>query len=175
GDDVLRGGGGPDALSGGSDDDRLEGGPGNDVLDGGQEVDTFFGGPGEDFLSYQGAPGRVTVDLARGTARADGGVERLSGIEGVTGGEGRDRLIGDGNRNILEGGPDDDVLIGGRAGFGGGGPVVGTPVTGDGTLVGGLGGPAGFGENALAPQDDSPSATVDLSGVFEDGLDGGFR
>jgi Ca2+-binding RTX toxin-like protein len=173
GDDVLRGGDAADDLFGGPGDDRLEGGPGNDiVMNGGPGIDTFFGGSGNDFLSYEGAPEEVVVDLARGMARADGGVERLSGIESVIGGEGNDRLVGDGNRNFLEGRGGNDTLIGALAGFGGGGgPVVGTPVTGDGTLVGGLGGAAGFGENALAPQDDSPSATVDLSSVFEDGLD----
>ena len=170
GNDILRGGRNFDDLFGGEGDDRLEGGASIDVLNGGPGIDTFIGGPGDDFLSYEGARGRVVVDLARGTAQADGGSESISGIENVLGGERNDRLIGDGNANTLEGRGGNDVLIGGL-GFGGGGPVEGTPVTGNGTLVGGLGGPGGFGENALVPQDDSPSATVDLSTVFEDGLD----
>ncbi|MGD9881881.1 MAG: hypothetical protein AB7U95_17295 [Reyranella sp.] len=34
------------------------------------------------------------------------------------------------------------------------------------TLVNGLGGAAGFGENAMPRQDDAPSVTIDLTSVF---------
>jgi VCBS repeat-containing protein len=49
----------------------------------------------------------------------------------------------------------------------------GSPIpnpTGDGTLINGLGGTAGFGENVVARNDDGNSGFVDLSTVFGDGL-----
>ncbi|MFO1163284.1 MAG: Calx-beta domain-containing protein [Reyranellaceae bacterium] len=52
----------------------------------------------------------------------------------------------------------------------GGGTGPGTKVTGDGTLVGGLGGATGFGENTLARGDDSPNPQVNIDSVFANGL-----
>ncbi|KRA55364.1 hypothetical protein ASD80_13220 [Devosia sp. Root635] len=50
-----------------------------------------------------------------------------------------------------------------------GGATPGSAITGNGTLVGGLGGPAGFGEQTM-PRNDDGSTQVDLSSVFENGL-----
>jgi hypothetical protein len=47
-----------------------------------------------------------------------------------------------------------------------GGGTTGTPVTGSGTMVSGLGGPTGYGETAL-PRNDDGSTSVDISAVFE--------
>lgn len=53
---------------------------------------------------------------------------------------------------------------------GGGQTGVPIPNPGDGTLITGLGGVAGFGENVVSRNDDGNSGEVDLSGVFGDGL-----
>lgn len=61
-------------------------------------------------------------------------------------------------------------LVPGTVSSGGGGSDShGTAVTGNGTLVGGLGGTTDFGETEL-PRNDDGSAAVDVSAVFEDGL-----
>ena len=49
-----------------------------------------------------------------------------------------------------------------------GGP--GTPVTGNGTLVNGLGGTTGFGETMVGRGDDSPNPQVNIDSVFANGL-----
>ncbi|MGE0574900.1 Calx-beta domain-containing protein [Reyranella sp.] len=58
-----------------------------------------------------------------------------------------------------------------RIGGGGGGGGSGTPIVGnDGTLVDGLGGASGLGENLLARGDDGPSLEVSIDSVFANGL-----
>jgi Ca2+-binding RTX toxin-like protein len=72
--DSLRGGGGPDTLSGeagadelrgGDDEDIVNGGPGNDLLRGNGDDDTLLGEDGDDDLN--GGPGQDECDAGGGT------------------------------------------------------------------------------------------------------------
>lgn len=63
------------------------------------------------------------------------------------------------NVNLVQGNADD-----------GSGGTHGTPVTGGGSLAGGLGGESGYGE-ILVPRNDDGYMNVDISAVFEGGLD----
>ncbi len=173
-DPLASAGGGDDALFGGANFDNLFGGGGDDTLFGGTSVDVLYGsagndildgGAGEDFAYYDHDPSRVIVDLARGFADSGGDRDTLANIEHIRGTAFNDRLVGNGDANMLDGDDGNDVLIGGIAGVSGS-----TQVRGDGTLVGGLGGARGFGEGTLDRQDDSPSAEVDIRSVF--GSDG---
>ena len=141
GDDVLNGNGGRDLLDGGTGNDILNGGKGNDVLKGGAGADQLSGGRGNDTLYIDaedtvvdGGKGKdqvivegsegVTLDLAASSIeRATGGdgddVFDASGMRrGVhlSGGDGRDVLIGGDKRDWLDGGAGNDTLIGGRGG-----------------------------------------------------------
>lgn len=101
---------GNDILTGLGGQDRLAGGLGNDTLDGGANL-VFF----EDYAIYAGTgETSVTVDLALGRAEdAQGGVDTLIGIEGVSGTNGNDTLLGkDGERNVFFGMGGNDVLDG---------------------------------------------------------------
>jgi hypothetical protein len=81
------------------------------------ERDIFDGGDGVDALGYEGRRRVVVADLARTGRHAGVRGERdsLRGLEGLVGGNGDDRLLGDGAANLLWGGAGDDVLVG-RAG-----------------------------------------------------------
>jgi Ca2+-binding RTX toxin-like protein len=104
--DSLVGGIGNDSLNGGLGDDTLQGGGGNDVI---------AGGFGRDTASYAGTTGAVTVSLAVTGAQNTGGsgIDTLTGIENLIGGNGNDRLTGDFQDNTLAGGPGNDTLAGG--------------------------------------------------------------
>jgi Ca2+-binding RTX toxin-like protein len=115
GDDVLTGSPAEDVLDGGGGTDVLTGGDGSDELndgdrDGGParlrpDADKLHGGPGFDTLSYRQRTQGVVVDLATndpaGKPREG---DTASGFESVTGGKGNDRLAGDGESNLLDGG-----------------------------------------------------------------------
>ena len=92
-DDVLVGGAGPDRIEGGEGDDFLAG-DGHFIF-ATRAADVVDGGPGIDVASYRGRVAGVHVDLRRAGgqgARGEGDV--LTGIEGLEGGGGPDRLIG---------------------------------------------------------------------------------
>jgi len=90
-DQVFKGLGGKDTITGGAGNDRLDGGDDNDSLNGGAGQDTLLGGDGDDSLT--------------------GGVN--SAIrDHLLGGAGNDILQGNGGNDSLEGGDDNDVLIG---------------------------------------------------------------
>ena len=127
GGDVLRGGAGDDEIRGGPDDDWLFGGGGRDRLHGDEgddgladqdtssapDQDLLDGGPGRrDLVTYAGRTARVVADLNALTGGQRGEIDRLSGIEDLTGGRGNDLLAGDDRPNRLTGGPGVDVLSG---------------------------------------------------------------
>jgi Ca2+-binding RTX toxin-like protein len=90
-DQVFKGLGGKDTITGGAGNDRLDGGDDNDSLNGGAGQDTLLGGDGDDSLT--------------------GGVN--SAIrDHLLGGAGNDTLQGNGGNDSLEGGDGNDVLIG---------------------------------------------------------------
>ena len=108
-------------LVGGGGDDVLTGGPGPDVLNGGSGGDHIDGNDGVDSVSYEGRADPVEVTLGSGDQDdgnaldgiVKGARDDLIDVENVTGGDGADRLAGDGAANVISGGPGDDTLIGG--------------------------------------------------------------
>ena len=104
-----------DDLRGDDGDNVLAGRDGDDVLVGRGGRDDLRGGEGTDRADYGGAQAGVEVDLGAGKAPddGDGASDLLGGIEDVTGGPGRDDIVGDGRENALAGGPDDDLIAGG--------------------------------------------------------------
>ncbi len=167
--DTMTGTTGADTLYGGAGDDSLTGDEGNDILDGGTGTDTVL---------YLGKASGVTVNLTTGTATGSNGSDTLTGFENVTGtsladvltgssvantlkGEGgNDTLIGMAGNDSLSGGTGDDILYGDST----------SSITGSGTLVNGLGGSSGFGENSVTRGDDGYYSQVSLSSIFPSGL-----
>jgi Ca2+-binding RTX toxin-like protein len=130
----LIGGSGSDTLNGGSEADILEGGADTDMLKGGGGADYLDGGEGYDGVSFAGAAGGVTINLAtnqhggyatgvtivnvesvQATAFADTltGRERGNG-QGVDlhADGGNDTLIGSAGQEGLFGGEGDDWFDG---------------------------------------------------------------
>lgn len=113
GDDEIAGSDDPDLLFGGPGRDVLRGRWGHDQLSGGGGNDVIEGGGDGDTVSYASHRRRVSVDLARGEGKGPGaGLDRISGVEHLTGGAGDDRLAGDARDNRFDGGPGRNRLIG---------------------------------------------------------------
>ncbi|MCB1490236.1 MAG: M10 family metallopeptidase C-terminal domain-containing protein [Rhodobiaceae bacterium] len=132
GDDVLIGGRGDDTVYGNSDDDRIIWGPGHvdgpwphitdiggtpddkgDVFDG---DDKYDGGTGIDTVDYAGTKAGIYVDLSLSADQGTGteiGIDQITNIENVIGGDGIDTLRGDSNDNHLIGGESNDILADG--------------------------------------------------------------
>lgn len=96
--------------------DTLVGNAGANELQGREGNDTLDGGGGTDTASYRGATGAVVVDLTKGTATGGAGEDTLIRIENVLGSRFADTLIGDGGKNLFDGGLGND-RIDGRDGF----------------------------------------------------------
>lgn len=80
--------------------------------------DIFEGGPGIDTVDYSKARQPVSVDLSVGTAFGhDIGDDTLRNIENIIGGRGHDRIAGDANDNVLDGGPSGSDFIDGGNGL----------------------------------------------------------
>lgn len=159
GDDTLTGSNGANSLFGDAGADQIDGGAGDDTVEGGAGADILLGGLGIDVLSYAHAAGRVTASLLAGSATgSDATGDTFSGFEGVEGSRFRDRLIGDGNANWLNGAAGDDGLRGGG---------------GDDTIVGGLGADTmsgGKGIDTLSYEDATSFVSVSLTGGFTFGV-----
>lgn len=119
---------GSNVVLGGSGQDTIQSGHGDDVLDGGAGADRLEGGSGNDVYSIDDASDVVVEAAGGGTDTAIvslnfrmdqlASVEVLKLADGSTatqasGGAGNDRLIGNGNFNILDGGAGVDTLEGG--------------------------------------------------------------
>ncbi len=118
-DKVLGGSGAYDEVAGDLGIDIVNGGPGDeDLVHGDYGYDRMSGGAGKgDIASFATAVagGRgdgVWASLARHRARGDGH-DRLFGFESLEGSAFRDTLIGNGQGNVIDGGPGDDHLTGG--------------------------------------------------------------
>ncbi|MFS8182217.1 M10 family metallopeptidase C-terminal domain-containing protein [Pseudovibrio denitrificans] len=196
GEDTLNGGAGNDSLWGGDDRDLLNGGDGNDLLEGEADNDTLNGGAGDDVVNAGDGNDKITLDEGNDIIRGGEGEDRLivsgskgaridlnasgaqqtgygldviSGIENISGGDGDDHLTGNDLRNEFHGGNGDDVLIG----AGGNDYLQG----GDGndTLLGGLGNDnliGGAGDDIVNGGDGSDLITLGSGTDIIDGGDG---
>src|SRR5204862_147185 len=112
--DTFVGSGGNDSFAGQGGNDLLQGNNGDDTLEGGSGADTLDGGSGVDIASYVNASTGLTVSLASpafNTGEAAGDIYIT--IEGLSGSNFADTLIGDAGTNTLSGGAGDDQLDGG--------------------------------------------------------------
>jgi Ca2+-binding RTX toxin-like protein len=107
-DDVL-GARNADVLAGGDGNDTLRGNDGDDLLDGGLGADVVDGGAGTDTVDYSARSSALDVDLAAGRG-TDG--DTLTGVDGVNGGSGDDRLRGNDSNGRFDGGPGNDWIDG---------------------------------------------------------------
>jgi hypothetical protein len=169
-DDSIVGGGGNDSVDAGAGADSIEGGPGNDSLDAGPGDDTACGGQGNDLLIGGSGNDSLCGDNGSDSILGSAGADHLDG------GAGGDTIHGGDGSDSIEGGDGNDLLTGGDSVAGDAGdnaihlaaaPALGT---GGNALINGLGGPAGFGENALAPNDDGSTGFIDVTSVFPDGM-----
>ena len=107
-------------LSGSDHADTLTGNSGNNVLRGGGGGDTLDGGGGIDTADYSGSPVGVNVNLGSTGFQIGGHAEgdllefdgANSSIENLIGSDHNDILTGDGQDNVLRGGPGGDRFIG---------------------------------------------------------------
>jgi Ca2+-binding RTX toxin-like protein len=145
----------------------LRGQAGNDVLDGSSAFDSFVGGSGVDRVSYADHTAAVTARIGSSQPGAEDGI--AGDVERLTGGQGADLLIGNGDGNVLDGqaGGDrlqgqagDDTLLGGDANdymLGGAGADVQT---------------GGGGADTAAYTDHAAGVAATLDGVANDGSAG---
>jgi hypothetical protein len=85
---------------------------------GGSLGGTLNGGGGVNTLEYSGYTGGITVDLPLHLASLvhQMAANSVFNIQNVTGSQGNDLLVGDGNANVLKGGTGRNVIIGGGGG-----------------------------------------------------------
>lgn len=124
GDDLLYGGLNPDIIYGNSGNDSITGGESNDVLFGGEGNDTLDGGAGNDNIAaYELSFMGIKANLEKGTViGGSSGIDTLLNIQSIDATSHNDRLIGNGENNVLQafegldilkGGAGNDTLIGG--------------------------------------------------------------
>jgi len=146
--DTIFAGDGDDSIFGRGNSDQLYGGLGNDILQGGDGRDELQGGDGIDtaVFEYDRIFYTVAPPLDSGETvvfRADGDTDILYSIERLQ--------FADVTTDIF------------------GNPIGGVDASGV-SLISGLGGTAGFGENLLARNDDGSTGAIDITSIFEDGL-----
>src|SRR5688572_12893408 len=117
GDDTLVGNADRNYLDGGAGADQLLAGDGTDSLWGGAGADVLSGGGGLDEVTYGGvAPLRLSIGDGPNDGEAGEGDDIRDDVEGVSGSQGDDVLIGDADANRLSGLGGRDVLRGGDGG-----------------------------------------------------------
>jgi Ca2+-binding RTX toxin-like protein len=128
--DVLTAGAGSNVINGGGDNDVLDGGTGSDTLfgDAGQDTIIFNNGLNGDTDTVDGGAGRDLLDLSKltnGPVWLDldynlglyqmytmNGFVALKNMESLIGTAFKDTLRGDANSNFINGGLDDDTILG---------------------------------------------------------------
>lgn len=111
--DRLFGDNDANTLIGGDGNDALFGRNGDDMFIGGNGRDIFSGGGGFDTVDYSGESGRVTVDMMERIVASDAAEgDRLYSIESVIGTGFNDRIFGNNDGNLIEGGAGNDSLFG---------------------------------------------------------------
>ncbi|MFZ2724727.1 MAG: putative Ig domain-containing protein [Methylococcaceae bacterium] len=114
--DVVNGDNGNDSIIGGAGDDSCYGGAGDDIISATAGNDIVDGGADNDTISYSAATDAITVDLSKTVVQfisTSSGVDIITGIENVVGGNFGDLLNGDASNNILNGSLGNDTIIGG--------------------------------------------------------------
>ncbi|MEZ0231973.1 MAG: beta strand repeat-containing protein [Methylophilaceae bacterium] len=105
-----------DQLVGDSNNNILSGGDSNDTLEGLGGADSLDGGNGNNTASYEHAGAPVVATLTTGlsdiTTAGDAVGDVYTNIQNLLGSVYDDRLIGDGNANIITGGDGNDTLEG---------------------------------------------------------------
>jgi hypothetical protein len=115
GNDVLNGTPAGESIYGGAGNDVINAGAGDDDLDGGPGADVLNGGDGSDSVAYDGSAGvDVTFDGAANDGASGEGDNVGADVEDVFGGDGPDKLTGDGAANTIDGGAGDDHISGGK-------------------------------------------------------------
>jgi Ca2+-binding RTX toxin-like protein len=112
--DILHGGDSTtgDRIEGTAGSDNVLGFAGNDSVGGSPGDNVLNGGPGVDNASFASG-NNATVDMNISGPQATGdGTNTLIDVEGLSGGDGNDTLIGDAGPNALTGGEGVDLLDG---------------------------------------------------------------
>ncbi|THH38805.1 VWA domain-containing protein [Aliishimia ponticola] len=100
-------------AEGTSQNDNLSGSEADNILRGGLGDDLIDGQAGFDIADYSDVPGGIYVALNLPEGEQDtlsGGIDYLTGIEGLIGSQFDDYLIGNSGYNVLSGGAGADVL-----------------------------------------------------------------
>jgi Ca2+-binding RTX toxin-like protein len=99
----VRGGAGPDVITGNDAANTIAGGPGDD---------TIHGAGGDDTLAGDGGADTVTGDSGNDTLFGGSNFSGDTSPNSLSGGTGRDALVGGDRRDVLDGGPGTDWLLG---------------------------------------------------------------
>lgn len=106
--DIIDGGAGSDIILGGEGDDLIQGGTGADVISGGFDNDMVFGEEGDDLIFGDQIDGELRdVETVNPSSKAN-----INGNDYLDGGDGDDRIYGQGGSDYLRGGAGDDTLYG---------------------------------------------------------------
>lgn len=106
--DIIDGGAGSDIILGGEGDDVIQGGTGADVISGGYDNDVVFGEEGDDLIFGDQIDGELRdVEAVNPSSKAN-----INGNDYLDGGEGDDRIYGQGGSDYLRGGAGNDTLYG---------------------------------------------------------------
>ena len=100
-------------VSGGSFENAI-GSPFNDIIAGTTGANVLDGSGGIDTVSYAGRVNGMAIDLTHGTVTPIGAAQpedTIAGFESAAGGNGGDRIIGDGGQNGLVGNDGNDSFI----------------------------------------------------------------
>ena len=179
GDDVIDGGTGNDSLWGGDGNDELIGGAGDDTLAGGEGTNVINGGDGTDTVDYSAADSGVSVNLGTNYGGSIGNRsirDNITNVENVVGSDQSDRIAGDSDANVLDGGAGHDRLYGGGGGdelIGGEGSDRLYAGTGDDTVDGGAGNDRLYGQDGDDTLRGGDGADRVYGGDGADSLDGG--
>lgn len=101
--------------------ENVTGGEGPDSLSGDDAANTIVGGAGDDTIHGGGAGDELTGDAGADDVSGDAGNDSVFGGDSFAGdespnklhgGSGRDAVVGGGRRDVLDGGPDGDWLLG---------------------------------------------------------------
>jgi len=109
---ILYGTADSDWIFGLNANDTLYGGGGHDYLYGGSGADYLDGGEGFDQALYHNASTGVIADLENGGSEGEAAGDTYVNIEGLSGGDFNDVLLGNSEANHIEGRGGDDIIYG---------------------------------------------------------------